>query len=66
MNSAKKQRKTTEGERLASSSRKLEYQRNISSKDGYNKGKICKDFIEAEEIKKRRQEYTEELFKKRS
>ena len=35
---AKIQRKTTEWERLEISSRKLEYQRNISCKDGLNKG----------------------------
>ena len=35
---AKKQRKTTEWERLEISSRKLEIQGNISCKDGHNKG----------------------------
>ena len=36
------------------------YQRNISCKDGHNKGQNGKDLTEAEEIK-RWQEYTEEL-----
>ena len=38
MNNASKQRKTTEWERLEVSSKKLEYQGNISYKDGHNKG----------------------------
>ena len=40
MNNAKKERKTMEWERLEITSRKSEisYQRNISCKDGYNKG----------------------------
>ena len=39
------------------------YQRNISCKDGHNKGhRNSKDLTEAEEIKKRWQEYTEELY----
>ena len=38
MNNAKKQRKTIEWERLEISSRKLEIPRNISCKDGHNKG----------------------------
>ena len=40
------------------------YQRNISSKDGHDKDRSCKDLIEAENIKKRWQEYTDELSKK--
>ena len=39
------------------------YQRNISCKDELDKGQI-KDLTEAEGIKKRWQEYTEELYKK--
>ena len=39
MNNASKQRKTTEWERLEVSSKKLEYQGNISYKDGHNKGR---------------------------
>ena len=40
------------------------YQRNISCKDGLEKGQKCTDLTEAEDIKKRWQEYTEELYKK--
>ena len=39
------------------------YQRNISCKDGHNK-RNSMDLTEAEDIKKRWQEYTEELYKK--
>ena len=38
--------------------------RNISRKDGHNKGQKWQDITEAEDIKKRWQEYTEELYKK--
>ena len=37
---------------------------NISCKDGHKKDRNSKDLTEAEEIKKRWQEYTEELYKK--
>ena len=37
---------------------------NISCKDRHNKGKKSKDITEAEEIKKRWQEYKEALYKK--
>ena len=40
------------------------YQENISCKDGDDKGPNSKDLTKAEEIKKRWQEYTEELYKK--
>ena len=40
------------------------YQGNISCKDGLDKGQNCPDLTEAEDIKKRWQEYTEELYKK--
>ena len=40
------------------------YQGNISYKDGHNKGQKQYDLTKAEDIKKRRQEYTEELYKK--
>ena len=40
------------------------YQGSISCKDGLNKGRKCTDLTEAEDIKKRQQEYTEELYKK--
>ena len=59
-----RKRKTTEWERLAISSRKLEIP--ISCKDGLDKDKNGMDLTEAEDIKKRWQEYTEELYKKRS
>ena len=40
------------------------YQGNISCKDGLDKGQKWQDLTEAEDIKKRWQEYTEELSKK--
>ena len=40
------------------------YQGNITSKDRLNKGQKQYDLTEAEDIKKRWQEYTEELYKK--
>ena len=40
------------------------YQGNISCKDGHNKGQKHCGITEAEEIKKRWQEYTKELYKK--
>ena len=45
--------------------------RNISCKDGHNKGQKCyglndMDLTETEDIKKKCQEYTEEIYKKRS
>ena len=46
------------------SSRKLEYQRNISCKMGSIKDRNGMDLTEAEDIKKRWQEHTEELHKK--
>ena len=44
--------------------KKIRYQGNISCKDGHNKGQNGMDLREAEDIKKRWQEYTEELYKK--
>ena len=44
--------------------KKIRYQGNISCKDGHNKGQNGMDLTEAEDIKKRWQEYTEELYKK--
>ena len=44
--------------------RKLEIPRVISSKDGHNKGLKRMDLMQAEDIEKRWQEYTEELYKK--
>ena len=40
------------------------YQRNISRKDGTIKDRHGMDLTEAEDIKKRWQEYTEELYRK--
>ena len=40
------------------------YQENISCNEGDDKGQNSKDLIKAEEIKKRWQEYTKELYKK--
>ena len=37
---------------------------NISCKDGHNKGQKWVDLTEAEDIKKRWQEYTKELYRK--
>ena len=61
MINAKKQRKTTEWERLEISSRKLE---SISCKDGLDTGQKWYGPKEAEDIKKRWQEYAEEQYKK--
>ena len=63
---AKKQRKTIEWERLEISSRKSEILREHFMQDGHNKDRNVMDLTEAENIKKRCQEYTEELYKKRS
>ena len=46
------------------SSRKLEIQGDISYKVGSIKDRKCMDLTGAEDIKKRWQEYTEELYKK--
>ena len=42
----------------------MRYQGNISRKDGHIKGQKLLDLTEAEDIKKRWQEYTEGLYKK--
>ena len=61
--SAKKQRKTTEWERLEISSRKIRYTKGtFHAKMGSIK--TSTDLTEAEDIKKRWQEYTEVLCKK--
>ena len=44
--------------------KKIRYQGNISCKDGLDKDRNGMDLTEAEDIKKRWQEYTEELYKK--
>ena len=60
---AKKQRKTTEWERLEISSRKLELPReHFYAKMGLIKDRNGMDLTEAEDIKERWQEYTEELY----
>ena len=65
MISIKKQRKTIEWERLEISSRKLELLGGtFHAKVGTIKGRNGMDLTEAEVIKKRWQEYTEELYKK--
>ena len=66
MISAKKYRKTTEWERLEISSRKLEIPREQTSheKMGTVKDRNGMDLTEAEDMKKRWQENTEELYKK--
>ena len=62
-----RKRKTTEGERLEISSRKLEIPREqFHAKRGSIKDRNGMDLTEAEDIKKRWQEYTEEPHKKRS
>ena len=61
---AMKQRKTIEWERLDISSRKLEIQGIFHVKMGTIKDRNGMDLTEAEDIKKRWQEYTEELYKK--
>ena len=64
--SAKKQRKTIEWERLEISSRKLEIdiKGTFHAKMGTKQDRNGMDLTEAEDIKKRWQEYTEELYKK--
>ena len=58
-------RKTIEWERLEISSRKLETPReHFNEKMGMIKDRNCMDLTEAEDIKKRWQEYTEQLYKK--
>ena len=52
------------GKQQNGKSRYLFKKRNISSKDGHDKGRNVKDITEAEEIKKKWQEHTEEIGKK--
>ena len=63
---AKKQRKIIEWERLEIASRKLEIPRERFMQKWAQKDRNGMDLTEAEDIKKRWQEYTEELYKKRS
>ena len=62
--SAKKQRKTIKWERLEISLRKSEIPRNISCKNEHHKEQKWYGPNRAEDIKKRWQEYSEELYKK--
>ena len=65
MNNAKKYRGKKEGEGLEISSRKLgDIKGVLHAKIGTIKDRNGKDLIEAEETKKRWQEYTKELYKK--
>ena len=64
MNNAKKQRKTIEWERLEISSRKLDTKGTFHAEIDTIKDRNGMDLTEAEDIKKRSQEYTEELYKK--
>ena len=59
MINAKKQRKTIEWERLEISSRKLEIPREHFMERSAQKDRNAMDLTEAEDIKKRWQEYTE-------
>ena len=61
MNSAKKQKKTIEWERLEIAPRKLEILREYFMQMGTVKDRNGMDLTEAEDIKKRWQKYTEEL-----
>ena len=63
---AKKQRKTTEWERLESSKKIRDPKGIFHAKMGSIKDRNGLDLTEAEDIKKRWQEYTEKLYKKRS
>ena len=58
------QRKTIEWERLAISSRKLDTKGIFHAKMGTIKDRNGIELTEAEDIKKKWQEYTEELYKK--
>ena len=64
MNNAKKQRKTTQWERLEIPSRKQDIKGTFHARMGTTKDRNGKDLTEAEEIKKRWQEYTKLLYKK--
>ena len=65
MNYARKQRKTTEWQRLEISFTKTgDNKGTFNARVGTIKNRNGKDLTEAEEIKKRWQEHTEELYKK--
>jgi len=61
-----RKRKIIEWEGLEISSRKSEIKGIFYAKMGLIKDRNDRDLTEAEDIKKRWQEYTEELYKKRS
>ena len=61
MNNVKKQRKTIEWEKLEISPRKLEIKGTFHARMDKIKDRNSKDITEAEEIKKRWQEYREGL-----
>ena len=64
MINAKKQRKTTEWERLEISKKIRDIKGTFHAKMTSIKDRNGRDLTEAEDIKKRWQEYTEELYKK--
>ena len=64
MNNGKKQRKTTEWERLDLFKKSRDSKGTFHAKMGSIKDRNSMDLKEAEDIKKRWQEYTEELYKK--
>ena len=64
--SAKKQRKTIEWETLGILKKIRDTKETFHAKMGLIKDRNGMDLKEAEDIKKRWQEYTEELYKKRS
>ena len=67
MINAKKQRKTIEWERRETSFKKIrDTTGTFHAKMGTIKDRNAMDLIEVEDIKERWQEYTKELFKKRS
>ena len=64
MNNVKKSRKTIEWERQGISSRKLDTKGTFHAKTGTIKDRNGTDLTDAKDIKKRWQEYSEELYKK--
>ena len=64
MNMQRNRGKQQNGKDQQSLQENWRYQGNISCKDGHNGHRNGKNLTEAEDIKKRWQEYTEELYKK--
>ena len=64
MINTKKERKTVEWERLEISSRKSDIKGTFHAKMGTKKDRNGMDLTEAEDIKKRWQQYTAELYRK--